>query len=78
MSRELLPVHHLDDKEFFPGDFVIRGESSGDKALLEYGVVQWVDAKARTAMVRWMKTWTATEGTRFVKYFVLKSKSMNK
>ena len=22
-SQELLPIHHLDDSEFFPGDFVL-------------------------------------------------------
>ena len=55
-SRDLYPVHHLDDKEFFPGDFVIQADSTNTASLFDYGVVQRVDAQARTAMVCWFQT----------------------
>ena len=54
-STELYPIHHLDDHEFFPGDFVIH---SGPPHLEcvpvdphKYGVIQIVDHAARTAQV---------------------------
>ena len=37
-SKELFPIHHLDDQEFFCGDYVVR--SAGDFRPHEYGVVQ--------------------------------------
>ncbi|XP_054281969.1 (E3-independent) E2 ubiquitin-conjugating enzyme UBE2O-like isoform X2 [Macrosteles quadrilineatus] len=58
-STELYPIHHLDDQEFFPGDFVyeVREENS----TRVYGVIQRVDHAGRTARVQWFKTYTSPE-----------------
>ena len=55
-SKELFPIHHLDDQEFFCGDYVVRG--GGDFRPHEYGVVQEVDHAGRTAKVKWFETYT--------------------
>ncbi|XP_026510225.1 (E3-independent) E2 ubiquitin-conjugating enzyme [Terrapene carolina triunguis] len=54
-SNELFPVHHLDNNEFCPGDFVVdkRAQTSQDPAV--YGVVQSGDHIGRTCMVKWFK-----------------------
>ncbi|KAM8991852.1 (E3-independent) E2 ubiquitin-conjugating enzyme [Ara ararauna] len=54
-SNELIPVHHLDNNEFCPGDFVVdkRAQSSQDPGL--YGVVQSGDHIGRTCVVKWFK-----------------------
>ncbi|XP_054833182.1 (E3-independent) E2 ubiquitin-conjugating enzyme isoform X3 [Eublepharis macularius] len=54
-SNELFPVHHLDNNEFCPGDFVVdkRAQSSLDPGM--YGVVQSGDHVGRTCMVKWFK-----------------------
>ena len=57
-SNSLFPVHHLDDREFFCGDFVVKKnavESNAGKSasLKAYGVVQSVDHRGRTARVKW-------------------------
>lgn len=39
-SIDLYPIHHLDDHEFFPGDFVVLSESNDFK---RYGVIQQMD-----------------------------------
>ncbi|XP_074967801.1 (E3-independent) E2 ubiquitin-conjugating enzyme [Phalacrocorax aristotelis] len=54
-SNELIPVHHLDNNEFCPGDFVVdkRAQSSQDPGL--YGVVQSGDHVGRTCVVKWFK-----------------------
>uniref|UniRef100_A0A8B9PX71 (E3-independent) E2 ubiquitin-conjugating enzyme n=1 Tax=Apteryx owenii TaxID=8824 RepID=A0A8B9PX71_APTOW len=54
-SNELIPVHHLDNNEFCPGDFVVdkRAQSSQDPGV--YGVVQSGDHIGRTCMVKWFK-----------------------
>ncbi|XP_060109489.1 (E3-independent) E2 ubiquitin-conjugating enzyme [Heteronotia binoei] len=54
-SNELFPVHHLDNNEFCPGDFVVdkRAQSSLDPGM--YGVVQSGDHVARTCVVKWFK-----------------------
>ncbi|XP_077183804.1 (E3-independent) E2 ubiquitin-conjugating enzyme isoform X2 [Paroedura picta] len=54
-SNELFPVHHLDNNEFCPGDFVVdkRAHSSLDPGM--YGVVQSGDHIGRTCMVKWFK-----------------------
>lgn len=51
-STEVETLHHLDENEFFPGDFVVdtRKESSG---LELYGVVQNADFLERVCTVRW-------------------------
>uniref|UniRef100_A0AAG5CNL6 UBC core domain-containing protein n=1 Tax=Anopheles atroparvus TaxID=41427 RepID=A0AAG5CNL6_ANOAO len=58
-STELRPIHHLDDHEFFPGDFVLTG-SSAKMSYREYGVIQDVDHHGRTARVKWFTTYTCT------------------
>ncbi|NP_001414250.1 (E3-independent) E2 ubiquitin-conjugating enzyme UBE2O isoform 2 [Mus musculus] len=54
-SNDLFPVHHLDNNEFCPGDFVVdkRVQSCPDPAV--YGVVQSGDHVGRTCMVKWFK-----------------------
>ncbi|XP_062826705.1 (E3-independent) E2 ubiquitin-conjugating enzyme isoform X2 [Anolis carolinensis] len=54
-SNELFPVHHLDNNEFCPGDFVVdkRAQSSQDPGM--YGVVQSGDHIGRTCVVKWFK-----------------------
>ncbi|XP_072846582.2 (E3-independent) E2 ubiquitin-conjugating enzyme isoform X2 [Pogona vitticeps] len=54
-SNELFPVHHLDNNEFCPGDFVVdkRAQSSQDPSM--YGVVQSGDHVGRTCVVKWFK-----------------------
>uniref|UniRef100_A0A8V1ANM1 (E3-independent) E2 ubiquitin-conjugating enzyme n=1 Tax=Gallus gallus TaxID=9031 RepID=A0A8V1ANM1_CHICK len=54
-SNELIPVHHLDNNEFCPGDFVVdkRAQSSQDPGV--YGVVQSGDHIGRTCVVKWFK-----------------------
>lgn len=44
-SRQLYPIHHLDEHEFFPGDFVLSGENMSYR---HYGVIQRVDHVGRT------------------------------
>ena len=39
-SKELYPIHHLDDHEFFPGDFVTEAKDGFHPH--SYGVVQEV------------------------------------
>ena len=61
-STHLYPIHHLDDQEFFPGDFVI--ENKDESCMRVYGVVQSVDHAGRTARVKWFKTYTSQEEPR--------------
>ena len=49
-SRQLFPIHHLDDQEFFCGDFVVRNQDEFNPH--SYGVVQEVDHIGRTCKVR--------------------------
>lgn len=55
-STELYPIHHLDDQEFFPGDFVIENREEG--CMRVYGVIQRVDHAGRTATVKWFRTYS--------------------
>uniref|UniRef100_A0AAR2L5Q2 (E3-independent) E2 ubiquitin-conjugating enzyme n=1 Tax=Pygocentrus nattereri TaxID=42514 RepID=A0AAR2L5Q2_PYGNA len=52
-SNDLIPIQHLDNHEFCPGDYVV------DKRLVQdpgvYGVIQSGDHKARTCVVKWIK-----------------------
>ena len=72
-SSELFPVHHLDDHEFFPGDFVVEaGEGFQPHSygkckiicsifFLNFtftGVVQAVDHVERCCRVKWFRTYT--------------------
>jgi len=50
-SPELFPIHHLDELEFFPGDFV---QDSRGVTATGYGVVVSSDYKERTVMVKWI------------------------
>uniref|UniRef100_A0A1B6CR24 UBC core domain-containing protein n=2 Tax=Clastoptera arizonana TaxID=38151 RepID=A0A1B6CR24_9HEMI len=58
-STQLYPIHHLDDQEFFPGDFVIENREDG--CMRVYGVVQSVDHAGRTATVKWFRTYTSSD-----------------
>ncbi|XP_058127281.1 (E3-independent) E2 ubiquitin-conjugating enzyme [Anopheles ziemanni] len=58
-STELRPIHHLDDHEFFPGDFVLTGNVAR-VSCRDYGVIQNVDHHGRTARVKWFTTYTST------------------
>ena len=42
LSRDLFPIHALDEQEFFPGDFVVRSAESvgADFDPHLYGVIQ--------------------------------------
>ncbi|KAK2588919.1 hypothetical protein KPH14_001776 [Odynerus spinipes] len=56
-STQLYPIHHLDDKEFFPGDFVLDQKEESRM----YGVVQSVDHQGRTAKIKWFRTYTCSQ-----------------
>ncbi|XP_073419273.1 (E3-independent) E2 ubiquitin-conjugating enzyme [Dendrobates tinctorius] len=60
-SNELIPIQHLDNNEFCPGDFVVdkRGHALQDPSI--YGVVQSGDHTGRTCVVKWIKL--NSEGT---------------
>ncbi|KAM4012335.1 (E3-independent) E2 ubiquitin-conjugating enzyme UBE2O-like [Anomaloglossus baeobatrachus] len=53
-SNELIPIHHMDNNEFCPGDFVVdkRGHTLQDPCI--YGVVQSGDHTGRTCVVKWI------------------------
>jgi len=55
-SAELYPIHHLDDHEFFPGDFVTEAKEGFQPH--SYGVVQDVDHAGRCCKVKWFRTYT--------------------
>lgn len=59
-STQLCPIHHLDDHEFFPGDFVLEGNADllHNPSFRDYGVIQNVDHHGRTAKVKWFSTYT--------------------
>jgi len=62
-SRELYPIHALDDQEFFPGDFVVKTSINSDLGQNtfdshSYGVIQSVDHLGRTCSVKWFRTYT--------------------
>ncbi|XP_033895739.3 (E3-independent) E2 ubiquitin-conjugating enzyme UBE2O-like [Acipenser ruthenus] len=54
-SNELLPIHHLDNNEFCPGDFVVDKRSQAPQDPGMYGVIQSGDHKGRTCTVKWVK-----------------------
>ncbi|KAF4519954.1 hypothetical protein B566_EDAN005453 [Ephemera danica] len=58
-STLLYPIHHLDDKEFFPGDFV--ADNREESVMQVYGSVQSVDHAGRTARVKWFRTYTSCD-----------------
>ncbi len=55
-STDLFPIHHLDDQEFFCGDFVVKTEKAESDPYL-YGVVQKVNHLGRTCKVKWFRTY---------------------
>lgn len=59
-STELCPIHHLDDHEFFPADFVLAANDSANfnPSYRDYGVIQKVDHLGRIARVKWFSTYT--------------------
>ncbi|OWF39374.1 Ubiquitin-conjugating enzyme E2 O [Mizuhopecten yessoensis] len=61
-SPDLYPIHHLDELEFFPGDFVVDSKDNNNGKCSNYGVVTSCDHLARTCMVRWMKTVDIAKG----------------
>ncbi len=78
-SRELYPIHALDDQEFFPGDFVVNANGTRDLGSSpfdphSYGVIQSVDHGGRTCSVKWFKTYTT--GTKFFRRNSDDSKAM--
>ncbi|XP_023173922.1 (E3-independent) E2 ubiquitin-conjugating enzyme isoform X2 [Drosophila hydei] len=51
-STDLYPIHHLDNHEFFPGDFVSKANDYSTSQM-DYGVIQSVDHDERIAKVKW-------------------------
>lgn len=62
-SVELCPIHHLDDHEFFPADFVLAANDASNlnPSYRDYGVIQKVDHLGRIARVKWFSTYTNIE-----------------
>uniref|UniRef100_A0A674ABQ7 (E3-independent) E2 ubiquitin-conjugating enzyme n=1 Tax=Salmo trutta TaxID=8032 RepID=A0A674ABQ7_SALTR len=54
-SNDLIPIQHLDNHEFCPGDFVVdkRPQAPTDPGV--YGIIQSGDHKGRTCAVKWIK-----------------------
>ncbi|XP_067617063.1 (E3-independent) E2 ubiquitin-conjugating enzyme UBE2O isoform X2 [Eurosta solidaginis] len=63
-STQLYPIHHLDNHEFFPGDFVVSSKEDVDMSYRDYGVIQKVDHEGRTARVKWFTTYTSADEPR--------------
>ncbi|KAH8385652.1 hypothetical protein KR200_005318 [Drosophila serrata] len=56
-STDLYPIHHLDNHEFFPGDFVSKANENST-GTTDYGVIQCVDHDERIAKVKWFNIYT--------------------
>ncbi|KAL2087217.1 hypothetical protein ACEWY4_018276 [Coilia grayii] len=54
-SNDLLPIQHVDNHEFCPGDYVVDKRTSAPQDPELYGVIQSGDHKARTCAVKWVK-----------------------
>ncbi|KAB5584456.1 hypothetical protein PHYPO_G00107740, partial [Pangasianodon hypophthalmus] len=54
-SNDLIPIQHLDNHEFCPGDYVVDKRSQALQDPSVYGVIQRGDHKARTCVVKWIK-----------------------
>uniref|UniRef100_A0A8C2D8W7 (E3-independent) E2 ubiquitin-conjugating enzyme n=1 Tax=Cyprinus carpio TaxID=7962 RepID=A0A8C2D8W7_CYPCA len=54
-SNDLIPIQHLDNHEFCPGDYVVDKRSQDFQDPGIYGVIQSGDHKARTCVVKWVK-----------------------
>nr|XP_036674139.1 (E3-independent) E2 ubiquitin-conjugating enzyme UBE2O [Drosophila suzukii] len=59
-STQLYPIHHLDNHEFFPGDFVSKANENSTGAT-DYGVIQCVDHDERIAKVMWFNIYSLVE-----------------
>ncbi|XP_050394975.2 (E3-independent) E2 ubiquitin-conjugating enzyme UBE2O [Patella vulgata] len=62
LSADLYPIHHLDELEFFPGDFVVDAKDT--QACSNYGVVSDCDHKARTCHIKWVKPYDVGKSKR--------------
>lgn len=51
LSTDLIPVFHLDELEFFPGDYVSDKRENADSSI--YGVVLFADHKSRLCHIKW-------------------------
>ena len=63
-SISLYPVHHIDNHDFFPGDFVVENKDISDS--YNYGVVQKCDATSRTATVKWFSVFANPQSAQLV------------
>nr|XP_005993275.1 PREDICTED: (E3-independent) E2 ubiquitin-conjugating enzyme isoform X2 [Latimeria chalumnae] len=54
-SNDLLPIRHLDNNEFCPGDFVVDKRDNAAQDSGVYGVIQSGDHLGRTCAVKWFK-----------------------
>ncbi|KAG0614322.1 hypothetical protein M758_6G168100 [Ceratodon purpureus] len=57
-SCSLVPVEHLGDHDFWPEQYVLEQGPDGDdmdNEVRRIGILKSVDAKQRTAVVRWLK-----------------------
>ncbi|KAH8326187.1 hypothetical protein KR067_003251, partial [Drosophila pandora] len=59
-STQLYPIHHLDNHEFFPGDFVNKANENSTGAT-DYGVIQCVHHDERIAMVKWFNIYSKAD-----------------
>ena len=63
-SINLYPVHHIDNHDFFPGDYVVENKDFSE--TFDYGVVQSCDAISRTARVKWFSVAPDSQSAQFV------------
>ncbi|XP_031476146.1 probable ubiquitin-conjugating enzyme E2 23 isoform X1 [Nymphaea colorata] len=66
-SKDLIPIDDTGDHEFYPEQYVVEKTSNEDEdipAVKRVGVVKSVDAKERTALVRWLKPASRPEDLR--------------
>ncbi|ESP03792.1 hypothetical protein LOTGIDRAFT_156353 [Lottia gigantea] len=62
LSAELYPIHHLDELEFFPGDFIIDAKDT--EGFNDYGVVVSCDHSARTCYIQWLRPYEVGKSKR--------------
>ena len=60
VSTDLHPVIHLDELEFFPGDFVVDTRMNSQHQH-DLGVIQSADFEARLCSVKWLTFNTSNE-----------------
>uniref|UniRef100_A0A1D1Y5Q9 E2 ubiquitin-conjugating enzyme n=3 Tax=Anthurium amnicola TaxID=1678845 RepID=A0A1D1Y5Q9_9ARAE len=66
-SKSLIPIQSPGDHEFFPEQYVVEkasSESDDSSEVKRVGVVRSVNAKERTALVRWLKPVSRPEDPR--------------